>query len=71
MSGILDDLLAPGVNAYHPVEKAAGMDLAIVKQRFGGRLCPIGNINDKTTMVSGTPDGQIEFCRKIAQLSAR
>ncbi len=53
---VLDDLVATGVNAYHPVERAAGMDLAVVKQRYGGRLCPIGNINNKTTMVSGTPE---------------
>ncbi len=53
---VLDDLVATGVNGYHPVERAAGMDLATVKQRYRGRLCPIGNINNKTTMVSGTPD---------------
>ena len=47
---------AAGVNGYHPVEKAAGMDLAAVKRRDAGRICPIGNINNKTTMVSGTPD---------------
>ena len=53
---VLDDLAAAGVNGYHPVEKAAGMDLAAVKRRYAGRICPIGNINNKTTMVSGTPD---------------
>jgi uroporphyrinogen decarboxylase len=53
---VLDDLVATGVNSYHPVEKAAGMDLAVVKQRYAGRICPIGNINNKTTMVHGTPD---------------
>jgi uroporphyrinogen decarboxylase len=53
---VLDDLVATGVNAYHPVEKAAGMDLSTVKQRYAGRICPIGNINNKTTMVSGTPE---------------
>jgi uroporphyrinogen decarboxylase len=76
---MLDDLVATGVNAYHPVERAAGMDLARVKRLYGtgedgsaalcrnapsgaspkrsrdGRLCLIGNINNKTTMVSGTP----------------
>jgi uroporphyrinogen-III decarboxylase len=27
-----------------------------VKERYRGRLCPIGNINNKTTMVTGTPE---------------
>ena len=53
---VLDDLMATGINAYHPIERAAGMDLATIKQRYCGRLCPIGHINNKTTMVSGTPD---------------
>ena len=25
-------------------------------ERYRGRLCPIGNINNKTTMVTGTPE---------------
>jgi uroporphyrinogen decarboxylase len=53
---MLDELVATGINGYHPVEKAAGMELAAVKRRYGNRICPIGNINNKTTMVSGTPE---------------
>jgi uroporphyrinogen decarboxylase len=57
---ILEDLAATGIDAYHPVEKAAAMDLAMVKQRYKGRLCPIGNVNNKTTMVTGTPEDVIK-----------
>ncbi len=32
------------------------MDLARVKKLYKGRLCPIGNINNKTTMGTGTPE---------------
>ncbi len=53
---VLDDLVGTGINGYHPVERAAGMDLAKIKERYGQRLCPIGNINNKTTMVTGTPE---------------
>jgi uroporphyrinogen decarboxylase len=52
---ILDDLVDTGIDAYHPVEKAATMDLGKIKERYKGRICPIGNVNNKTTMVSGTP----------------
>jgi uroporphyrinogen decarboxylase len=58
---VLDDLVNTGINGYHPVEKAAGMDLRKVKDRYGSRLCLIGNINNKQTMVSGTAeDVQLE-----------
>lgn len=56
LSEVMDDLVGCGIDAYHPVERGAGMDLEKIKQRYGQRLCPIGNINNKTTMVSGSPE---------------
>ena len=53
---VLDDLVATGIDGYHPVERAATMDLGIIKEKYKGKLCPIGNVNNKTVMVSGTPD---------------
>jgi len=53
---VLDDLVATGINGYHPVEKAATMDLGIIKEKYKGRLCPIGNVNNKTVMISGTEE---------------
>jgi len=66
---ILDDLVDTGIKGFHPVEKAAGMDLLKVKERYKGRLCPIGNVNNKTTMVSGSPEdvkNEVLECLKIA-----
>jgi uroporphyrinogen decarboxylase len=56
---ILDDLVETGINAYHPVEKAATMDLVTVKEKYRGKICPIGNLNNKTTMVTGSPEDVI------------
>lgn len=53
---VLDELVSTGINGYHPVEKAATMDLKIIKEKYKGKLCPIGNVNNKTVMVSGTPE---------------
>jgi uroporphyrinogen decarboxylase len=66
---VLDDLVATGINGFHPVERAAGMDLARVKRKYGTKLCPVGNINNKTTMVFGTPEEvkrEALECLKIA-----
>jgi len=51
---IINELVDTGINAYHPIEKAASMDLKIIKDRYGDRICPIGNVNNKEVMVSGT-----------------
>lgn len=66
---VLDDLVDTGINGFHPVERAASMDLKTVKERYKDRLCPIGNINNKTTMVTGSPEDVREEaleCLKIA-----
>jgi uroporphyrinogen decarboxylase len=66
---VLDDLVETGINGFHPVERAASMDLAKVKDRYRKRLCPIGNINNKTTMVTGTPrdvEREAVECLRIA-----
>lgn len=53
---MLDDIVATGINGLHPVEKAAGMDLKVVKEKYAGKICPVGNVNNKTTMADGTPE---------------
>jgi uroporphyrinogen decarboxylase len=53
---MLDEIVATGINGLHPVEKAAGMDLKVVKEKYTGKICPIGNVNNKTTMADGTPE---------------
>lgn len=53
---MLEELVKTGIDAYHPVEKAASMDLGRIKQKYKGRLCPIGNIDNKKILVTGTPE---------------
>lgn len=53
---VLDDIVDCGINALHPIERAAGMDLKVVKERYGGKITPIGNVNNKVTMASPNPE---------------
>lgn len=53
---VLDDLVECGIDGLHPVERAAGMDLRKVKEKYKGKLTPIGNVNNKITMVSDDPE---------------
>lgn len=67
---VLDDLVDTGISGVHPVERAAGGDLAMVKQRYAGRLCPIGNVDNKYTMSTGSPadiDAEVKECMRIAK----
>ncbi|MHC4180202.1 MAG: uroporphyrinogen decarboxylase family protein, partial [Planctomycetota bacterium] len=51
---VIDDLIACGYNALHPCEPAS-MDIALLKRKYGGRLCLCGNINLDSTLTLGTP----------------
>ena len=55
----LDDLVEIGIDALHPLQRTAGMDLANVKARYGSKLCVIGNVDSSRTLPFGSPE-QIE-----------
>jgi uroporphyrinogen decarboxylase len=52
---ILDDLVALGLDALHPIEPKA-MDINEVKRRYGHRLALFGNIDLSYTLTRGTPE---------------
>lgn len=67
---VLDDLIACGVTALHPIEPKA-MDIVELKDRFGDRLCLCGNV-DVDLLARGTPDDIVALVRKrFGQLAHR
>ncbi len=52
---VLDDfLLASGVDGYGEIDYAAGMDLGVLKERYGRRVCFIGNLDIRFVLTRGT-----------------
>ena len=43
--GILDMVVGTGIDALNPLEPQAGMDIGLIKQRYGDRTALIGNID--------------------------
>ncbi len=52
VQAVLDDLIALGLNALHPIEPKA-MDLYELKRRYGQKLAFFGNIDLGYTLVAG------------------
>jgi len=50
---VLDDIIDLGINAVHPLDPSA-LDIKEVKKKYGSRLCLIGNIDLRYTLVSGS-----------------
>ncbi len=66
---VLDDLVACGFNAIHPVEPKA-MDSRQVKAAYGKKLCLLGNVEIGETLTLGTPaDVEAEVKQRIRDLA--
>jgi len=61
---ILDDLVAADIDGINPMEVLAGMEIGIVRQRYGSRLFITGGIDVSQLMAFGTPGEVREACRK-------
>ncbi len=52
----LDSIVATGIDAFHPVDPQAGMDIGEVKERYGDKLCLMGNVDCAGTLIFGTAE---------------
>lgn len=66
----LDDLIELGIDAIHPLQRTAGMDLARVKAEYGDKLCIIGNIDSSRTLPYGTPDEVADEVKSAIETAA-
>ncbi len=65
--GILDMIVETGIDALNPLEPAAGMDIGLLKRRYGDRIALIGNI-DCGHLLSQAP---VEEVRKVTRDTIR
>ena len=66
---LVHDLIEIGIEGLHPIERAAGMSLPSLKERYGDRLTLIGNVNQKTILQNGpleAIEAQVKECIRDA-----
>ena len=51
---ILDLIVDTGINGLHPIDPNAGMDLGEVKEKYGHRVCLMGNVDCAHVLTWGT-----------------
>lgn len=65
---IMDDLLSLGMNAINPIDPAAGMDMKLMKEKYGDKVCLWGNIDMSYTLTRGTPEEvEVEVKQRIKE----
>lgn len=66
---VLDDLVAIGIDALHPIEPKA-MDIREVKRRIGHRVCLMGNVSQTYPLAWGSPeDVELEALRLLRDVA--
>ena len=63
MLPFMDDLVSLGIAGFHPNEKGA-QDPRVTKQRYGGRICVLGNV-DLNLLGMATPEEVDEEVRSL------
>jgi len=67
--GILDSFVEAGVDGWHGIQPSIGMDMRLLKERYGDVLCFFGGVNCET-LVAGTPDEARQEARYAIQHAA-
>lgn len=67
---ILDDIVNTGIRALHPIEPGV-MDLRDVKEKYGSRICLIGNVDCKYVLPFGSEEDVRRDVRRCIESAAR
>jgi len=60
LNAIMDEIVGMKISALNPVQRNSSMDAFALKQKYGNRLCLIGNISASQTLPYGSP-GDVEL----------
>ncbi|MEM2448499.1 MAG: uroporphyrinogen decarboxylase family protein [Candidatus Bathyarchaeia archaeon] len=67
---ILEDIIDTGICALHPMEPGV-MDLKYIKERYGSRICLIGNVDCKYVLTFGSEEDVRRDVRRCIESAAQ
>jgi len=68
---IFDMILDTGIDGLHPIDPNGGMDLGEVKEKYGHRVCLMGNVDCAYTLTWGTLEEVREEVKRCIRQAAR
>jgi uroporphyrinogen decarboxylase len=63
-------LLKSGIDGYHGIEPAAGMDIEEMKNRYGNKITLLGNVDCAHLLVHGSREEIIEATKEVIKKAA-
>jgi uroporphyrinogen decarboxylase len=70
VTAILDDLVEAGIAGINPIEPLAGMDIGVLKRRYGKRLILVGNVDCSVVLPLGTREEVVRATRACLRAAA-
>lgn len=67
---LIDMLVESGADGLNPIEPCAGMEIGEVKQRYGDRICLVGNIDCGHLLSRGTPEEVRQAVRRCIEVAS-
>lgn len=65
INSLLDMIVDAGIDAIHPLDQTAGMDIAAVQERYKGKLTVIGGIDCGELLTNKFPEDVIAETKKV------
>ncbi|MCP4141789.1 MAG: hypothetical protein GY755_16200 [Chloroflexi bacterium] len=57
---VLGDFVEAGIDGIDPIDPVAGLDLATIKQKWGGKVAIKGNVDCATVLVNGSEEDVVD-----------
>jgi uroporphyrinogen-III decarboxylase len=67
---VFEDIVSLGIDGYQAIEGDAGMDIGLLKDKYGDRLCLIGNVDCGNTLTHGSPSEVVGEARHVIDCTA-
>ena len=65
---LIDMLISTGIDCLDPIEPAAGMDLAFIKEKYGKNICLKGNVDCAYLLTNGTVEETVEAVKNCIRI---
>lgn len=67
---VLDDLLDAGIDGLNPIEPLAGMDIGLLKRRYGRNLVLVGNVDCSQVLPLGSVEDVVQAARECIRAAS-
>ena len=70
INAVLDDIVKTGIDVLHPIQRKAQMDIAEIKEKYGDKICLMGNVDATKTLPLGSTEEIVNETRQCIGIAA-